>query len=157
MGKSFRFVALPAELFAGLFEQTDEDLSVLGALRKVVDEKPGYPCRVSLVDAEVGEEVILVLFTHHDVLNAYRGAGPVFVRRGAKMASPAAGEVPAMLRHRVLSVRSYDTDGMMIASEVVKGSEVEGAIDRLFGDERAGYLHVHNAGPGCYSCRVERV
>lgn len=156
MARSFRFVALPAELFAGLFEQTDEDLSVLGAVRKVVDEKPSYPCPVSLVDAEVGEEVMLVLFTHHDVLNAYRGAGPVLVRRGAAMATPAAGEVPAMLTQRVLSVRSYDEDGMMAASEVVKGSEITGAIERLFADERAEYLHVHSAGPGCYSCRVER-
>lgn len=153
----FQFVALPAELFAGLFEQTDEDLSILGAMRKVVDEKPGYPCRVSLVDAEVGEEVILVPFVHHDVLNAYRGAGPVFVRRGAPTATPAVGEVPAMLTQRVVSVRSYDAGGMMLGSEVVKGSELEGAIDRLFADERAMNLHVHNAGPGCYSCRVDRV
>ena len=29
-------------------------------------------------------------------------------------------------------------------------------VDRFFGDPRVRYLHLHNARPGCYNCRVDR-
>jgi len=156
MKDSFRFIALPSESFVSLFGRSDAELQAMGARRMVVDEKPGAPCRVSLADAEVGETVILLPFTHHDVESAYRASGPIFVRRGASTASPALGEVPAMLRHRLLSVRAYDAAAMMVGAEVVEGSEIEAAIRRLFANQDASYLHVHNARPGCYNCRVER-
>lgn len=156
MSTSFQFLALPAAQFASFFSQTDAELKAVGARRMVVDEKPGFPCRVSLADAEVGETVVLAHFTHHDVSSPYRASGPIFVRSGATMACPAAGEIPAMFRHRLLSIRGYDAAAMMVGAEVVKGSELEDAIRRLFADGRISYLHVHNAGPGCYNCQVVR-
>jgi len=149
-------IALSSEQFAGLFRRSDAELAAMGARRVVVDEKPGYPCRVSLVDAEVGETVLLVPFTHHDVSSPYRASGPIFVRSGARTASLAADEIPAMLRHRLLSIRGYDAAAMMVSAEVVKGSDLEGAIRRLFANDSVSYLHIHNAGPGCYNCRVVR-
>jgi hypothetical protein len=153
---SFRFVPLPSERFATLFGHTDAALLALGARRQIVDEKPGTPCRVSLADAEVGETVLLLPFTHHDVDSPYRASGPIFVRKGVPSATPAAGEVPIMFRHRLLSIRGYDAGAMMLAAEVVNGTEIEDAIGRLFSDERVSYLHVHNARPGCYNCTVVR-
>ncbi len=153
---SFRFVALPYALFGALFDRGEDDLAALGAQRMVVAEKPGTPCRVSLVDAEVGETVLLLLFTHHDVATPYRASGPIFVRRDAREATPAAGEVPEMFRHRLLSLRAYDAAAMMVGAEVVEGVELEAAIERQFGDPEVRYLHLHNARPGCYNCRVER-
>lgn len=122
----------------------------------IVDEKPGYPCRVSLADAEVGETVLLVPFTHHDVSSPYRASGPIFVREGATTANPRAGEIPTMFRHRLLSIRGYDADAMMVSAEVVDGTDLEDNIRRLFADETVEYLHIHNARPGCYNCRVVR-
>jgi hypothetical protein len=61
-----------------------------------------------------------------------------------------------MFRHRLLSIRAYDVTAMMIGAEVEKGSELEGAIERLFANESASYLHIHNAQPGCYNCSVVR-
>lgn len=156
MNTSFRFVAAEYERFAPLFELSDAELGQLGARRMTVTGKPGYPCRASLVDAEVGETVLLVPYLHHDTCSPYRASGPIFVREGAATARPAPGEVPVMMRHRLLSLRAYDCDGTMIDAEVVRGTEVEEAIGRLFADGRAQYLHVHNAGPGCFNCRVER-
>jgi hypothetical protein len=150
-------VALPAEPFVPLFHKSEDELRTLGAQRLIVDEKPGYPCRVSLADAEVGEIVILTQFTHHDVASPYNASGPIYVRRGAKQATPAAGEVPAMFRHRLLSVRAYDAEAMLVGAQVVPGTGLEEVIERLFADERARYLHVHNAQPGCYNCKVVRV
>lgn len=153
---SFQFIALPSQRFAPLFRQADAELQAVGARRQIVEENPGVPCRVSLADAEIGETVLLLPFTHHDVPSPYRASGPIFVRSGATTATPAAGEVPAMFRHRLLSIRGYDDAAMMLGAEVVDGTEIEDAIRRLFSNERVSYLHVHNARPGCYNCSVVR-
>jgi hypothetical protein len=153
---AFRFRALAAEQFAPLFQQTDGELAALGARRMVVTERPGFPCRVSLADGEIGESVILLPFMHHDVDSPYRASGPIFVRAGAQTAEPGVNEVPTYLRHRLLSVRGYDAAGIMTAAEVVEGSDLEAVIGRLFADETIQYLDIHNARPGCYNCRVER-
>ena len=152
----FQFIALPYERFANLFNQSDKELRSVGALWKVVDQKPGFPCRVSLTDAEIGERVLLVQFTHHDVGSPYRASGAVYVRRDANTASPAVNEIPFMFTHRLLSVRGYDEAGMLVDSEVVDGSDLEDAICRFFTDENVSYLHLHNAAPGCYNCSVVR-
>ena len=153
---SFRFTALPAAPFAALFALPDEELAIRNILRQTVDAHPGYPCRVSLQDAAVGEEVLLLPYTHQAAGTPYRGEGPIYVRRGAVAAAPAVGEVPAFLLHRMLSLRAYDEVGMMVAARTLPGRELAGAVVELLRDERVAYLHVHNSGPGCYNCRVER-
>ena len=152
----FRLVALNADTFTPLFDLNDEELAVRGARRMRADAKPGYPCRVSLADAESGEEVILLHYMHHDVSSPYRAAGPIFVRAGAETATPGVGEIPPMLLVRPLSIRAYDRDAMMVAAEVADGAGVEPAVERLLERADVEYLHLHNAGPGCYNCRVER-
>lgn len=144
------------EQFAPLFCMTDSMLANRCAVRVTADTKPGYPCRVSLVDAEAGEELILIPFKHHDVTSAYQASGPVFVRKGALQAKPAVNEVPDSIRGRLLSIRGYDTAGNLIDSDVSEGCNLEHAITRFFSDPRVLYLHLHNARPGCYSCRVDR-
>jgi len=156
MSHSFQFKALESDQFEPLFSRSDLELQAVGARRMIVDEKPGFPCRVSLADAEVGETVVLLPFTHHDVTSPYRASGPIFVRRGASTANPAVGEIPAMFRHRLLSIRAYDAAAMMAGAEVAEGSELESAIQRLLANEAVSYLHIHGAWPGCYSCRVVR-
>ncbi|MGH7731921.1 MAG: DUF1203 domain-containing protein [Candidatus Eiseniibacteriota bacterium] len=156
MDRRFKLVALTSERFDPLRTLGDAELRARGARRMRVDEKPGYPCRVSLADAEVGEEVLLLPFTHHDVGSPYRASGPIFVRVGAETAHPGVNEVPAMIRSRLLSIRAYDAEAMLIASEIAEGRVLEEHIERLFSDPRVEYLHLHNARPGCYNCRVER-
>lgn len=157
MAVAFRISALPWEPFAGLFALSDDELAARGARRVVADSKPGYPCRVSLADAEVGERLLLLPYTHQPADTPYRSSGPIFVRESARQAAPAAGEVPELLRHRLLSVRAYDAAGMMVAAEVTEGRELEAAVSHLFADGTAAYLHVHNAKPGCYNCRIDRL
>ncbi len=157
MSVSFRVLGLPADTFRGLFELDDEELRERGARRMTVDAKPGYPCRVSLVDAEVGEEVILTSFEHHEVDSPFRGEGPIFVRRDATAAQPAIGEIPEMLERRPISVRAYDGEGMMADASVAHGeNELRAAIERMLATHDVAYLHLHNAGAGCFNCRVER-
>jgi hypothetical protein len=57
---------------------------------------------------------------------------------------------------RLLSVRAYDADGIMVDAEVAPGEELEVLITRFFGRDDVAFLHAHNARRGCYSCRVDR-
>lgn len=153
---TFRISALPAADFAALFALDDEALAARGIRRVVADEKPGFPCRVSLEDAEVGETVLLLHHLHHDVPGPYRASGPIYVREHARMASPEAGVVPASVRARLLSLRAYDASGSLRDCEVAEGRDLEAVVSRLFADPAVGYVHAHNARPGCYSCRIDR-
>jgi hypothetical protein len=62
---------------------SEEELQKHRVLRRVADEKPGFPCRVTLVDAEIGESVFLLNFEHLPGLSPYRSVGPIFVRESA--------------------------------------------------------------------------
>ncbi len=157
MTTGFRFRALDTEPFAALFDQDDRQLRELGVRRMTVDEHPGTPCRISLCDAAIGETVLLLPYAHHDVDSPYRASGPIFVREHAQQAQPEPGKIPAFLLHRLLSVRAYDANAMMIDADCVPGDELATLIPRLFSDPAVRYLHVHNARPGCFNCAVERL
>lgn len=156
MSRNFQIVAIPREVFVPLFSMSDAELRSHGARRRVADEKPGFPCRVSLVDAEPGETVLLLPFVHHDVDSPYRASGPIYVREAARTASPEAGEIPMMLQSRLLSIRAYDAEAMLVGADVVEGRDLEQRILRFFEQRNVEYLHLHNARPGCYNCRVDR-
>ena len=157
MKTNFKIVGLPLAQFQPLFSLDDNELAQKGARRLNVDTKPGFPCRVSLQDAEISERVILVPFVHHDVESPYRASGPIFVRETAKQIELAPGEIPEVVAGRVMSVRAYSDKGMMVNAAVTPGKELKLQIEKFFGDTQISYLHLHNAGAGCYSCRVERV
>ena len=61
-----------------------------------------------------------------------------------------------MLRRRLLSFRRYDDAGMMRDMVVADGRELAAVVAKLFGADEVAYLHVHNAKPGCYNCRIDR-
>lgn len=157
MTARFQIASLQAERFAPLFDHSDAELATIGARRVVVDRKPGFPCRVSLTDADIGETVLLLSFMHHDVDSPYRASGPIYVRRGVRSATPEVDEVPHMLRHRLLSIRAYDARGILTEADIVQGGDLERVIQRLFAAESVSYLDLHNAKPGCFNCRVFRV
>jgi len=153
---SFRIIGLPAEHFAPLFALSDDELAQRNAVRRVADTRtPGYPCRVSLTDSQPGDELILVNYEHHPVQSPYRMRFAVYVRNGETTFNEV-DHIPEQLRIRTLAVRAYDSDAMMLGWELTEGSELEAAIERLFANHRAAYLHVHYAAPGCYAARVER-
>lgn len=153
---TFRIRGLPAEDFAHLFDLSDEALATLGAVRRIADERtPGYPCRVSLTDSRPGDELLLVNYEHHNVPSPYRMRFAIYVRRGEETLD-AIDTIPEQLRRRQLAVRAFDAEAMMVGWELVEGKALEGAIERLFADPRAVYLHIHFAAPGCYAARVDR-
>lgn len=156
MEAHFRIIAVPRERFTHLFALSDIELAAHGAQRVMVHANPGYPCRVSLVDAAIGERVILTPFLHHDVASPYRSSGPIYVRETVHTAQPRIDEIPTMFRHRLLSVRAYDGSAMMKEARVVEGHGLEDVITDCFADPDTAYIHLHNAGPGCFNALVQR-
>src|SRR5947209_16697129 len=157
MKTNFKIVGLPLAQFQPLFSLEDNELAQKGARRLNGDTHAGFPCRVSLQDAEISQGVILVPFVHHDVESPHRASGPIFVREAAKQIELAPGEIPEVVAGRVMSVRAYSDKGMMVNAAVTPGKELKSQVEKFLGDAKISYLHLHNAGAGCYSCRVERV
>src|ERR1700761_8486819 len=137
---SFRITGLAAEPFAHYFTMDDIDLAQAGAVRRIADGKPGFPCRVSLTDADVGDEVLLINFEHLPTDSPYRASHAIYIRRNESRFD-ATDDIPAMLRTRLLSVRAFDDAGMMVGADVVDGSAVETVIAAQFGNPDACYLH----------------
>ena len=153
---SFRITGLPAERFERLFALSDSALAEHAAVRQIADARnPGVPCRVSLTDAQPGDELLLVNYEHHPVHSPYRMRFAIYVRKGEETYDRV-GEVPEQLRIRTLAVRAFDSAAMMVGWELVEGRELEAAIEQLFLKPRASYLHIHFAAPGCYAARVDR-
>ncbi|HTV97145.1 MAG TPA: DUF1203 domain-containing protein [Steroidobacteraceae bacterium] len=152
----FQLVGLPCAQFAPLFSLSDAALSKLNARRVVAASRPGYPCRVSLTDAEIGEELLLLPYEHQPADSPYKASGPIFVRQGARQATLEPGVIPDYVASRLMSVRAYDDAHSMTDACVCPGADSAPVIRRMFCDPRVAYIHLHNAMRGCFSCAVRR-
>jgi hypothetical protein len=153
---TFQIHALPATKFRPLFALSDRELVKARATRMVVDSNPGYPCRVSLVEADIGETVILVNFQHQSADSPYRASHAIFVRENAEQAFPSVGVVPQVLEARLISIRAFDEKHYMLAADVVEGLRLTESIPAMLQDPKVSYLHLHNAKRGCFAARVTR-
>lgn len=142
----FLFQALSASTFIRYIQASPEQLRLTNASIVVADANPGYPCRVSLRDAEIGEKLLAISHTHLPAASPYHACGPIFVREQAVQAHPASDEIPLMFRHRKLSVRAYDKQAWMIDAVVCAGDDLEQIIRALFGNHHASCLHIHMPG-----------
>jgi hypothetical protein len=154
---AFQLQALARHRFTEIFSLDDEELARRGMKRYIADRTPGFPCRVSLQDAEPGERVILIPFQHQRDGSPYQALGPIFVREAAQDANLPPDTVPALLRSRLLSLRAYDSNDLMFDANVIEGRNLEGLVAKMLANSRAEYLHVHFARPGCYACRIDRL
>jgi hypothetical protein len=152
---SYRIEGLPREPFEHLFGLDDQELAAIRIQRMTVDEQPGFPCRFTLDDCAVGERVLLLNHVSHDAANPYRASHAIFVSEDGV---PACFEnsVPPALDRRVLSLRAFGMDGMMVDAALTQPGEADETIRRLFRDGRTAYIHAHNAVRGCFAAKVER-
>lgn len=153
---SFQISALPAELFQHLFGLDDDMLRAKGVKRMIVDECPGFPCRLSLKDVPIGESVLLLNYEHQPAASPYRSGHAIFVGEGAVQAKLLPGEVPDQLQRRLLAIRAFDAEGMMIDADILDGADLERSAEKMLAIPSVSYLHVHNAKRGCYAARVDR-
>lgn len=152
---SYQLRGLEPALFEKLFDLDDAALAERGMRWITADQPVGYPCRISLADAPVGERVLLLPFTHQDSRSPYRASGPIFVRRGQVRAARIVDELPPYLTLRPLSLRAYDAADDIVDADVVDGAKAEPLIERFLARDDVRYLHIHFARRGCYACRVD--
>ena len=151
---AYRIRGLDPTPFEALFALSDDELEEKGMRRMTVTNNR-FPCRVSLVDRDVGEQVILLNHTSHDVANPYRASHAIFVAEGAEQAEYI-DEVPPVFEPRVLSLRGFDADGMMADALVTQPGEADAGIRKLFDNPGIVAIHAHNAARGCFSAKIER-
>jgi len=153
---SFTISGLDPAPYVGLYGLSDAALAEQGVERMTVTENPGFPCRVTLEDAAVGDTVLLLNHEHLPVDTPYRQRHAIFVKEGASTAAAYQDRVPQQLAIRTLSVRGYDAAGNMTDADLVDGRDLPALIDRLFADPNTAYLHAHNAKRGCFAARIDR-
>lgn len=153
---TYRIKGLDPSAFTHLYGLADAQLRARGALRMLVTGRPGFPCRVRLNDGQIGESVILLNHLSHDVANPYRASHAIFVTEGADEAASFVDQVPPALDRRILSLRAFDSAGMMRDAALAPAGEADGAIRELLGAPETAYIHAHNAVRGCFAAKVER-
>jgi hypothetical protein len=153
---SFQIRGIDPAPFSPLFDLDAEALLARGARRVTADVPDAYPCRISLERAPEGAELLLVHHAHQTVATSpYRAAGPIFVGRWT---APGVyrDELAPILRDRLLSLRAYDGDGLMVDAEVGENSEALAVIRRFLDDPAVADVHAHFARRGCFAARIDR-
>lgn len=154
--RTFRIRGIDVAELQPLVGLSDEALHACNARRVIADKPHAYPDRVELRDAEPGEPLLLLNYEHQPALSPYRSSHAIFVLEHASHSYDRVGEVPALLRRRVISARAFDEQGMIVDAALCPGSELEPTIDQLLARENTAYLHLHYAKHGCFACRVDR-
>jgi hypothetical protein len=153
----FRLLGVPEDLAESIRRSRADGHGNHDLVPITVEEEHGSPCRVCLQDARPGEAVLLCSYSPFARARPYRSVGPIYVH--AHRCSPYAGgvdQVPEQVRRRLLSLRAFDAADHMVTAEVVEGRALEAVLEGFLADPRVAQVHVHNARPGCYSCRIER-
>lgn len=152
---TYRVKGLDPTPFKPLFGLSDNELAERGVVRMTVTD-PTFPCRVSLTDRHIGETVLLLNHVSHEVANPYRASHAIFVTEGEEQAADYVDEVPPVFEKRVLSLRGFDSDGMMADAILTQAGEADAGIRRLFANPEIQTIHAHNATRGCFSAKIER-
>jgi hypothetical protein len=153
---AFRIRGLSPEPFRHLFGLDDAALAAAGVRRYVVDHAPGFPDRIEVRDLEPGERALLLNYTHQPADTPFRASHAIFVREGATTAYDDVDRIPDVIRIRPISLRAFDAGHMMVEADLVDGTDIEAAIERMFAQPGVAYLHAHYAKRGCYAARIDR-
>jgi hypothetical protein len=151
----YRIKGLEPAPFAPLFVLDKAELEARGMTRMSVDN-PNFPCRVSLRDADIGDEVILLNHISHDGADPYHASHAIFVSRSADKAAEYVDAIPPALDRRILSLRAFDSHGMMIDATLAQPGEADPAIRKLLTNPAVDHVDAHNAIRGCFAARIER-
>jgi len=153
---TFQIHGLPAKTFNALFELSDEDLENRQMTRCSVDAAQGYPCRVSLTEAVIGDDVILLNYEHLTLASPYRASHAIYVANGSQDAVFGEGEIPQSLKLRPLSLRAFGADGSMIDADLADHETVSDKLSKLLSNATVAFVHIHNAKQGCYAALATR-
>ncbi|HEY8144807.1 MAG TPA: DUF1203 domain-containing protein [Kofleriaceae bacterium] len=150
----FEIFPLPAAVAARIRQVRADDFGNRDLAPDAGDA--GRPCRACLEDSRAGEAMLLFSYSPFSQPRPYRSVGPIFIHAHACAPPRDRSVVPDQLRRRLLALRSYDREDRMLEADIVAGTELEPALERLLADPAASVVHVHNARPGCFACAIRR-
>ena len=153
---TYRVTGLDPAQFAPLFGLSDNELALRRARRLTVTANSGIPDRIEVREAREGETVILLNYVHQPTNNAYHASHAIFILEGSSKACSIVGEVPEVLKTRLISLRAFSADHELVTADVAMGAELDPMIERFFNDGFVSYLQAHYAKYGCYAARIER-
>jgi hypothetical protein len=153
---TYRVSGLPLESFRPFFGRPDAELAEAGILRVRAKAKPGFPCRVTLEDAEPGETLLLLNHEDHAVATPYRSAYAIYVRETASATAVVDDAPPPVFEGRPIALRAFDSAGMLRGAALALAGEADARIRELFERPEIAYIHAHNAAHGCFAARVDR-
>lgn len=153
---SYRIAGLEPDQFKAYFKMDSGELAGHRAVRTVAKTSAGFPCRVSLRDAEEGEELLLINYVNHAVETPYRNAFAIFVRKDASEAAKFSDECPPVFAGRPIALRGYGRHGMLLAARLASPGQADTLIRELLEDTAIAHIDAHNAAHGCFSARIER-
>lgn len=153
---TYRITGLSPTMFETLIGRDDEVLAAQSAVRVTATSKPGFPCRISLEDAELGESLILLNHVSHDVATPYRSSYAIYVRETAQAAGDYVDAVPPVFEHRPLGLRGFDADGMLKTGVLALPGQADAKIREVFANPDIAHIHAHNAAHGCFAAKVDR-
>lgn len=153
---TYRIEGLARDAYAALLGLTDARLAELGARRVTAEAKPGFPCRVTLDDAEPGESLILFNHVSHDVPNPFRSAYAIYVLESAREPACYVDKTPPVFAGRALGLRGFDAEGMLRGALLALPGEADAAIRALFESPEIHAIHAHNAAAGCFAAKIVR-
>lgn len=156
---NFKIVPLSEEYAASIRQNLVDDFGH-NIVEQIATGKG--PCRVSLRPFVKGQESRL-LFSHSPftIDNAYNQRGTVFINKEPVKAycniyrfPP---EIKADKKSFPLTLIGYNTNQMMVSTQLVGDNDVEEMIDDIFKNHpEVAFLHSRNAQAGCFICKIER-
>ncbi len=153
---NFQLRALAHDQFQHYYGLSDEVLCEQKVIAYIADAETGYPCRVTLKNAQLGDRLLLINYTHHNVDNPYHGSHAIFVIDGAHSCVFSINEVPELITQYYLSIRAFGNNDLMIDADTVQGQKVSQSIKQMFANHEVSYLHIHTAKRGCFLAKVIR-
>ena len=136
-----------------------EDAAVLSERhvhRMIADSDAGFPCRVTLADAQQGATLLLLNHLSRTDHGPYRASHAIFVREDAREAAVYEAQVPPLMQRRVLSLRGFDGDGLMADALLAQPGEADAGLRKLLDNPTIREVDVHTATRGCFLARARR-
>ncbi|KAB7615310.1 DUF1203 domain-containing protein [Amylibacter sp. SFDW26] len=152
----FQIHALDQTQFEHYFSMSEQELTNANAVLETVTESPGYPCRVSLADAKVGETILLVNYSHLPEASPYQASHAIYVRKDIPSVKLEPDTIPDVISSRLISIRAFDNNHMMQRADVVDGKILKGQLEEILAEGTISYIHLHNAKQGCFAAKVTR-
>ena len=142
--------------FTPFFALSDAALRGHRARRVTATANRGFPCRVSLRDANEGDSLLLIHHVNHDVDTPFRNAYAIYIRADAHEPGYFVDEVPPVMESRTMALRGYSSTGLLEEADIAIPGQADETIRHMLENTQIAYIDAHNAAPGCFAARVTR-